>query len=405
MKRFFGVLLALLLLCGCAADLPRDKTARKIAVVSRSGNTGNGSSEVKTDNSGELRYSARFLNNVEKEFYRKVVSFLKSPQEGEILTSDILTTKTVIDYVLYDYPEFYFADFSFIDEKFNSFEFSYKEGLNAETVKARKDKMDTITSGVIAKAKTDYEKAIAIHDYLGETITYDYGFSIEDSDNAYGAIVRGAAYCDGFARGFQYMADFAGLENAYIKGRDLAGTTHAWNAVKIEGEWYYIDVTWDRKSVEYAGAYHDFCLMSKDEALKERVWDNTQYPSIPDSGSNESNFYVKEKYAIYLKDKPEAYIYLEDLADIFLRQLEKKDNLSERYYYTFLEAKIIGTPDQYDKWKSTFTKETFALLSIIEEKARQQGLGFSVSTNTTVSCYFNDSMQVLAFYPKAKVAK
>jgi len=56
------------------------------------------------------------------------------------------------------------------------------------------------------------------------------------------------------------MAEAGGLEAAYVVGdartraeekeESVDGRSHAWNAVKLDGRWYLLDVTWDAGTVK-----------------------------------------------------------------------------------------------------------------------------------------------------------
>ena len=91
----------------------------------------------------------------------------------------------------------------------------------------------------------DYEKALAIHDYLIKNCEYiredDDGYS----STAYGCLVEGEANCEGYAKAFDLIAGDVGLKSVVIVGKTDDGENHAWNQVDIEGDWYNIDVTWD----------------------------------------------------------------------------------------------------------------------------------------------------------------
>ena len=55
--------------------------------------------------------------------------------------------------------------------------------------------------------------------------------------------------CNGYAMATFYLCNKAGVETRFIRGIGGNDTkvNHAWNAVKIDGKWYNIDVTWDDK--------------------------------------------------------------------------------------------------------------------------------------------------------------
>lgn len=94
-----------------------------------------------------------------------------------------------------------------------------------------------------------YENIKMVHDYLVQNIEYDTSISKENIYNVYGAMVRGEAVCEGYARSFKYLMDSLGISCTLVigKGTNSEGKTenHAWNYVQVDGNWYAIDCTWD----------------------------------------------------------------------------------------------------------------------------------------------------------------
>lgn len=113
------------------------------------------------------------------------------------------------------------------------------------------DRLDAAKSEFIANAEeilsvadgmsTDYEVEVYIHNALLERITYDVGASLNQS--AYSALVNDRTVCAGYARAFQYLMIQMGIPCYYCTG--YAGENHAWNIVRLDGEYYNVDVTWD----------------------------------------------------------------------------------------------------------------------------------------------------------------
>ncbi|MCD7944995.1 MAG: hypothetical protein LUH43_08990, partial [Clostridia bacterium] len=101
--------------------------------------------------------------------------------------------------------------------------------------------------------KCDYQKVVAIHDYICSNVTYDYTNLNDDTYTlkytAYAALINGTAVCQGYATLFYRMALMAGLDVRYISGTatNNVGETgaHGWNIVKIGNTYYNIDTTWD----------------------------------------------------------------------------------------------------------------------------------------------------------------
>lgn len=76
------------------------------------------------------------------------------------------------------------------------------------------------------------------------------------------------AVCDGYARLFKVLCDYAGLESRIVQGyaRGLGShrfrTNHSWNAVKIDSAWKLVDVTW---ASGYLNFSNDFVQKQNDE--------------------------------------------------------------------------------------------------------------------------------------------
>lgn len=110
--------------------------------------------------------------------------------------------------------------------------------------------VDTIIKKVVSQSSSDYEKILAVHDYLVLNTAYDYdnyrrNRIPRESFTARGALVYGVAVCSGYSYAFQRLLDELGIENLYVSGEAGTGGGHAWNMVKLDGEWYHIDATWN----------------------------------------------------------------------------------------------------------------------------------------------------------------
>lgn len=119
-----------------------------------------------------------------------------------------------------------------------------KSGENAE-VQAQ---VQSIVNSVVTSGMSDYEIAKALHDWLVLNCEYDMRLYSGDmpysSYTAYGALMDGKAVCAGYAQAYRLLMEYAGIDCEYVTGRARGGG-HAWNIVKIDGEWYHVDTTWD----------------------------------------------------------------------------------------------------------------------------------------------------------------
>ena len=114
--------------------------------------------------------------------------------------------------------------------------------------------IDTTVDSLIKEANTKsttFDKLKVFHDYLVLNSTFEksdeagnYNQTIYNAFSG-GTSKQGNIQCAGYAKAMQYLCDKAGIDCMVITGTNEKGTSHAWDKVKVEGEWYNIDATWD----------------------------------------------------------------------------------------------------------------------------------------------------------------
>ena len=113
---------------------------------------------------------------------------------------------------------------------------------------------EKIISQIITADMSEYERVKAIHDWIVINVQYDYaglqGDTLTKTDyNVDGALYYKVAVCQGYAEAFHLLCAKAGIQSHIMYGE--AGNavdgwdSHAWNVVRINGEWYQVDCTWD----------------------------------------------------------------------------------------------------------------------------------------------------------------
>jgi len=169
----------------------------------------------------------------------------------------------------------------------------YKDGTPINDSKAKElyNKVNSIMSSVIKSGMTDYEKALALHDYICENVSYssdDVGYT------AYGALVKGKASCQGYAEATGLLYTLAGLENIIVRAtNDSTKAPHAYVKVKINGKWYCVDTTADDPiGNTNPTPRHDFFLVT-DAIVEQRYTPWTISHSVPRCTSMDENYYVK----------------------------------------------------------------------------------------------------------------
>lgn len=150
---------------------------------------------------------------------------------------------------------------------------------------------------VAAGEKTITGKLKAIHDELIRSCVY----ADDDNDRihmAAGVSQDGRAVCGGYARAFQAMCDGAGIDAYYVEDDDL---THAWNVIRLYGETYFIDCTYDDPVPDQGSRVsREYFMLTAEELRKQRTWDEALYDEFLDSRYPEDFAYIQRMQDLQL---------------------------------------------------------------------------------------------------------
>lgn len=128
------------------------------------------------------------------------------------------------------------------------------EELKAITVtESQAAEMLQLVNELTAGAKTDYEKAKNIFNWIYKNIAYESNPYVQISAEAYDVFVNKYGVCGGFSNLYNELLHLAGIPsvavtgyyNAYghDNGYDIYNMAHQWNAVYADGKWFYADTT------------------------------------------------------------------------------------------------------------------------------------------------------------------
>ena len=166
---------------------------------------------------------------------------------------------------------------------------------------------------------TEYAKVKEIHDFIVRKNFYNTGDRNEESGGISiyhpASIIYGnGGVCNAYATLFDLMAREAGLETRFLTGKSLDnGEDHMWNMVKIMGNWYHIDTTWDDPLINFSDkdieniedfVIYDYLLKSDAEIQKSRTINKSKnrpeatnnFPTSPDNSKIEEidgKYYAK----------------------------------------------------------------------------------------------------------------
>lgn len=285
------------------------------------------------------------LDHKEQLLYNSITSAAEElAPESEVLTYsyDMEEFQKIIGCIRADLPELFYIDYDSIvlyhSNHRTKIGMVYLEGTEEipSMIEEYNAAVDTVMEGVLP-SMTDFEKEIAINDWLLDNCRYALGDTDKLASTAYGALVLGQAYCDGYAYAAKQLLSKAYIDSLIIYG-EADGIEHVWNMVEIEGRFYHLDVMWNDADIGSDGKlrFHGYFNLSDDMIKLDHSYENKDI--IPYAVTDGS--YYKET-GCYAATKAE-------LEDIFYNQL-KKAVAEKREYIELLcpETKSnedIGTP-------------------------------------------------------------
>ena len=140
---------------------------------------------------------------------------------------------------------------------------------------------------------SDYDKELALYAWLTTHADYDRTHyekqgAPRTSYEPYGPLVKGKGVCLGYAETFRLLMDMAGIECITVTGAAYqCRENHAWNMVKLNGEWYCADPTWDLNpgiNQDGEAVYSYFNVTSDWLAMTDHQWD---YDAVPEAAAED----------------------------------------------------------------------------------------------------------------------
>lgn len=247
---------------------------------------------------GDMRYGRTKLNADLQYIYDALVSGCESakPEIKVDISGRSIDLSKELDkvYTMFygDYPEYFWITGGW-DASFDGIVLTVKPhysipGGNLSVAKSKYNgQINALTSGLNG---SDYNKAKILHDRLIDHVEY---VSAENDQNAYGALVEGKAVCNGYTRAYQHLMNKVGIPAWYVAGASVNPATstsiaHAWNLVKLDGDWYYTDVTWDDQGENTFYAYFN---ITTDQLLKDHVIHSDYTDFVPHATATGANYY------------------------------------------------------------------------------------------------------------------
>ena len=138
----------------------------------------------------------------------------------------------------------------------------------------------------IAPAGSAYERVKTIHDYMAENYSYDSRLYNDPNNSAYqesysftGLLNNSTGVCQAYAELFDLLCARANVDCLIVYG-DSNGVGHAWNLVKLDGDYYHIDVTFDDPVPDRPGrVYYEYFCLTDSQISADHSWVKANYPA------------------------------------------------------------------------------------------------------------------------------
>ena len=263
--------------------------------------------EVAQSEEGHQEYYFKQLNEEEQRVYRELLKGIRAREKDFYLT---LSQDDSIDRcyhaVLKDHPEIFWVHnhekiykTTYSDSDYCTFTpgYIYTESEISEIQNAMEAGFQKVSSLIPADA-SDYEKVRIVYTYVIDNTQYQ---ASDDDQSIAGVFWKKEAVCAGYAGAVQYLLERIGVPCIYVDGSTQGSTEgHAWNIVKLDGEYYYVDATnGDQPDFlngnaaqleEHKTIIYDYLCPFPEEYEKKYI--RSEEITVPDCTAKDMNFYV-----------------------------------------------------------------------------------------------------------------
>lgn len=278
-------------------------------------------------------YAYGKLSAQRQELYLEIRDALvQFEEEVRLSSSDKEEISEVFQCVLNDHPEiFYVEGYTYTEYTLGdilkkiTFTGSYR--YDQEEIREKQRLIDNYVNQCLSgmpENADDYTKVKYIYEYLIHHTEYDA--AVGDNQNICSVFVEGRSVCQGYAKATQYLLNKADVFSTLVLGRVIGGEGHAWNLVRIDGQYYYVDTTWGDASYQAVGAAadypaekiptinYDYLCVSTEQISLTHTLDNVV--ELPECDSMAANYYVREGFFFTEWNEEQA-------AEIFQKEYEK----------------------------------------------------------------------------------
>lgn len=326
--------------------------------------------ETKKTNSKSAKYYG--LTFAEKYFlekqddkinqnYKEIAEGIFNHDEEIVLSDTTITIDDINDFMSFAETQAAFCDctgFNYFYDQNTKLILKIKPKYNlsksdfqkyySETISAAKKIADSIPDNL-----SDYEKVLMIHDHIIGNCEYKEN---KYDQYAYSALCKKESVCTGYSQAFRLVCDMKNIPCISVLGDSQSYDKekyepHMWNKVKIDGKWYFIDLTWDdNENFEYC-----YFLLSDSEVKKCHKASKNKFMSYPKAETKDNNYFSRNSLTVSTYDELDAVIdgelskYLYDDSYQNVDKISISFKCSDKEIYSDIEKEYMNITDYHSQ--------------------------------------------------------
>lgn len=303
------------------------------------------------DSISKDKYAYQCLDKDGKQVYDEILNAILNHKEKiTVATTDPKVLKLAFEDVSSDYGGlFWISGYSYTEYTRNnhivSIEFAPKYTMSHNDQKKTQSEIDTAVetflSG-ISPTDSDYDKAKYVFEKLIQQVDYDK--NAKNSQNIISVFINHKTVCQGYASATQYLLNQLNVPGVIVTG-SANKEAHAWNLVKLDGEYYYMDTTWgnstylNEEKEESKFVNYSYFTFTTDEMKATHKPD--KHIKLPECTAMDDNYFVHEGY--YFSDWA-----VDEIGDLYSQAAVSNSHRVAIKY---------ASQDLYDKAKDYFIKQ------------------------------------------------
>lgn len=254
-------------------------------------------------------YAYRTLDEQEQKLYRQLLHAMsKMQQDINALTMDEDVLNKVFHCVMNDHPELFFVNgYQYtrytVGNVLTKLVFSATYNMDKSQVSELQFQIADYVEKCFAQMPQytdEYDKVKYLYEYvIGNT---EYDLTAPNNQNICSVFLTGRSVCQGYSKAIQYLLQKQNIEAVIVTGY-ANQDAHAWNLVKVNDAYYYMDTTWGDASYTFetensdykdkrAPINYDYFLVTTEELETTHVISDEM--ELPVCTEIKDNYYIRE---------------------------------------------------------------------------------------------------------------